>query len=85
MLRKQGPRNPCELEIITLVANKYQLALRTSNLPGRVYTGEMLTNEGGVRLSCYPYGISVVSSMDRMRCFELRDVGSIPARPAMLM
>ena len=25
---------------------------------------------------------SVVSSMDRMPCFELGDVGSIPARPA---
>ena len=25
---------------------------------------------------------SVLSSMDRMRCFELRDVGSIPAGPA---
>ena len=56
MLRKLETRNPSELGLISLVANKYQLALRTTNLPGLVYTGEMDPNEGGGSFSYHPYG-----------------------------
>ena len=59
------------------VSIKYQLRLRTSNLPGLVITGKMLANEGGANTHKFIY-IASVAEMDQRLREEQEEIGSIP-------
>ena len=50
----------------TAPESKYQLLLRTSNLPGLVSTGKMIANEGGAITCKFIYGVEASTVMPRI-------------------
>ncbi len=48
-----------------MATDKYQIELRTSNLPGLVYTGEMDPNEGGGSLLTNSFNSSLAQLVEQ--------------------